>query len=46
LQAHIARFLVVLNFCGTLRRILIGRAMWHLETSILTKNSLVLELSE
>jgi hypothetical protein len=30
LQAHIPRILVVLSFCGTLRRVLIGRPMWHL----------------
>ena len=46
LQTHIPGFLVVLTFSGTLRRILIGRAMWHLETSIVYEDSLALEVFE
>ncbi len=48
LQTDITGDLVVLGFRGTLRGILIGRAVWHDSTSYNNsyKNSLVLELSK
>jgi len=47
LQAHIPRIFVVLSFGGTLRRILIGRAVRHIQPrSQAYEHSLRLELSE
>jgi len=41
LQADVAFAFMVLSFCGALRSILIVRAIWHDETSLITPTPLV-----